>query len=303
MANEHTYSDAADLRVAQILNREVLTLLADMTDLRSVCRFVPHPLSGSQVIKTTQVQLAYTMAAPGEDTAPSNSAFVDSSFTLTPVRRSLKFVETDLVQITRPDGGLDVDAMARIAAGAYPLDFADALTALFTSLSTSVGGGAGVDFSVDNAFDAQFALNLANVPGPFTAVLKHNSFNEFQTSLRGESGALQFVGATAEMLSAKGPGYKGSWNGIDFYSTESVVENANVNENAMFGAGCFGYTEADVSKLTSQIDRRVAVQGSPLFVTTVWDDLKASWRIVANAYYAVGIAENARGVLINSDDV
>ena len=85
MANEHTYSDAADLRVAQILNREVLTLLADMTDLRSVCRFVPHPLSGSQVIKTPQVQLAYTMAAPGEDTAPSNSAFVDSSFTLTPV--------------------------------------------------------------------------------------------------------------------------------------------------------------------------------------------------------------------------
>ncbi len=40
MANEHTYSDAADLRTTNILNREIWELLADMTDLRSVCRWV-----------------------------------------------------------------------------------------------------------------------------------------------------------------------------------------------------------------------------------------------------------------------
>lgn len=303
MANEHTYSDAADLRTTNILNREIWELLADMTDLRSVCRWVQHPLSGSSIVKTPQIDPEYAWNATGENTTVANSAIVDSSFSLTIARRTLRFEETALTALTNPEGGIDVDGLAAMIARSYGQDFSAQLTALFGSLSNSVGGGAGVDLTVDDIFDGQFQLHTTNTPGPFICVLAPHSHNELVTSLRGETGALQFVPATAEMLRAKGPGYKGSWNGIEFYTHDSVVDAGTTRDNAMFGYGCFAYTEADTSKLMRFIDRRIApVAGSPLLVTTVWDDDSAKFRIIGNVWNAVAEAEDARGVLLSTDD-
>jgi len=303
MANEVTPTSAADLRVSQVLNALVFDLLHDPTDLRRTCVRVPSAYSGSLTQKIGQIQRSYGMAAPGELTAPSNTALVDSSFTVTPARRALKFTGSDLFQLSSAEGGIDLEALAMIVAQQAGITFTDMLCALATSLSNSVGGGAGSDFTVANFFDAQFTLNSNNVPGPYYLVLKNNSFNEFQTSLRAEDGTqLSNDPAARELLALMGPGFKGTFNGVNIIQSDSVTVNTGVNENMMFGEGCFAYDEAAVGRITPYVDRRIAVQDSSIFVTAAWDPDTATLGVVGNYYPGVSEAEDARGVLINTDD-
>jgi len=303
MADEITYAGAGDMRVAALLNREVQELLYDPTDLRSTCKFVNFDAMGSTVLKTPQIDVDYAMAAPGETTAVANTAFVDASFSLTFARYALMFSPTDIYALTNPGpGSLDIPRIAQIIANTTGLTFTDLLCALFGALSQSVGGGAGIDLNVDYIYDAIYQLQATNNVGPYTCVLAANSWNEFQNSMRGETGANQFLPATAEMLAAKGPGFKGTWQGVEFYQSDSVVDAGATMDNAMYSMGAFAYTEVNPSKITPNIDRRIALQDSRCFVTLAWDDTQAEWRIVGNYYPAVSEAEDLRGVLISSDD-
>lgn len=305
MADEITYAGSGDLRLTALLSREVMELLYDPTDLRGVCTFVPHELLGSSVVQVPQIDVDYAMTAPGETTAITNTAFVDASFNLTVARYALMFSLTDMMMMTDPGGSVDVAKLAQIVAGASGLTFTDLITALFGSLSNSVGGGAGVDMSVDYLYDGIYQLQDTNNSPPFTSVLKPNSFNEFQNSLRGETGPNQWIPASAEALMAKGPGYAGNWQGVDIYKCDSVATAAGVNQNAMFSKGCFAYSEGPIAKL--QRGMSPAMQGvipadARVLATVTWDDTQAEARVVGNYYPAVAEAEDDRGVLINSDD-
>lgn len=303
MANENTYSDAADLRVAAILNQEIQRLVYDATALRQRCQFFAHPLSGSLGLKVGQIQPSYAMAAPGEDTAPSsNTAVVDASVTLTPAARALKFYTTDLAAMTAPNGQVDPVGLARIIAGNIEHDYTDLVCTAGATASTNVGGGGGVDCTVDDLYDAIYQLRLSNASGPYTGVFAHNSFNELIASLRGETGALQFVPATAELLAARGAGYQGALLGVDLYSVDSVVEDTSVNQNFVFAAGGVGYTYAAVDKISQYVDRRIVVQDAMSMVTMTFDHLKRALEIIGVHYPAVSVMQQAMLVGVTTDD-
>lgn len=299
MADEITYSAAGDYRVAALLNREIHTLLYDPTDLRATCRFYPFDAAGSAALKIGKIDVDYAMAAPGDATTVANTAFGDANYSLTVARYALRFEMSDLANMTSPGAGnVDYMRVAQIVADSARLTFTDLLCALFPSLSTNTAGTSGAQFTMDDFFDALFALNTSLVPGPYYAVLHPIQFNHLLNSLRGEAGPVQYIPAAQDLLALRGPGFKGSFLGVELWQSDSVTEAGGDKRGAMYGQGAFAYTEGPVGKVTPMVDRRIAVADSSVFVTAAWDDLLATVRLVGNYYPAVAEAEDARGCKI-----
>ena len=126
--------------------------------------------------------------------------------------------------------------------------------------------------------------------------------NDFRTSLRAEAGAIQYVPATAEMLATKGPGFQGSWNGIDIFQSDSVpLVNTNADRNgALFSSAAFAYTMAPVrSALVPQ--ESVLVDAGELLVEIQRDAQAGLTHAVANIFTGVAEAQDLAAVGIISD--
>lgn len=301
MANEFTYSGTS-MRVAALLHQEIRYLLMDPTDLRATMDFIPFSATGSSALTVGQLDRSGAMSAPGEVTQVNATAVTDSSFTLTVAHYSLRHDVSYLAEITA--GGNDAGLMeiARKLVGSATLTLTDMAAALFTGLTNSVGSTS-VDLDCDDIYDAQFTLHSALVPGPYYCVLYPQQINDFVTSLRGETGAVQFQAATAEMLKLRGPGYQGSWNGVDFWSCDSVpTANAGADSaGAMFGKGAFAYTEAPVSALLPNVPKIGAMDGTRMFVAFENSAEYGMVKAVAHYFPAVAEAEDSRGVKIVTD--
>jgi len=223
----------------------------------------------------------------------------EASFDLTVERYTLYLEPTDLWQLTS-QGNLDVAAVGQIVAGNASLQFTNMACATFPAITATVGA-TGTALTVDTVLAAA-ALREANASGNFTAVLAHQAFTDFIDSLRAEVGPLQWVPASAEMIAAKGPGYQGRWQNIDFYSVDSCVAiNTDADwSSAMFTEQALRYTEGPISKLMPNIDRDIVAGDSSVFVTRVWNDLLGTFRIVGNYFPAVSIAQQGAAVEIVS---
>jgi hypothetical protein len=296
-----TYASLSDLRVAAYMNQELFMLLHEAGDLRGTMNEVVfNPSLGSSAVKLGLYNPIDAFAAPGEDTALSVTNITDSSATLTVARYGLQRELTDLAQIT---GNPDLDKLAADMAASATYTLSSLLTAGFTNLATSVGS-AGINLAVDDIYSGQYALQLSLVNGPFYCVLHPQQFNDFQASLRGEQGAIQFAPATAEMLGIKGASFKGIWNGIEFYTHNSVVASGGDRIGAMYGKGCYAYTEAPVDRITPFMNRSVSPVGSKMVVEIVRGSTGASkGKTFAVGQYYPGVAEveDLRGVKVVSD--
>ena len=303
MANEILYSGIGDLTVAELLHKELQFLLHDPTDLRTTMTEMSFSPSGSSALKIPQIYPNDVMTAPGEDTDPGNTALTDASFLLTIAQYRLIRAVSDLAQITGTDGAIDIEKLAALMKMSADRTLMTMLTALFPSLSNTVGTTT-VNLDVDDIFDAMFQLTASLAMPPFYCVLYPVQFTDFQSSLRGEGGSTQFTAPTAEMLSLKGPGLKGMWNGVEFW-TDSSVPTANVGADsagAMYSQAAFAYTEADiVQALGSHVMNFQAPDGLKILVEEERDGRKGRTDIIGHYYPAVSEALDGAGVGIVTD--
>ena len=311
MANEnrHSTQQTSGGQLASVMSDEVVEQLFDGTDLRSLMQF--HDVdgfTGSDTVDITQLPApAATAAASSEISGgQSNSAFTTARFQLVWARRVLQYQSTDLLAIN--GGPVQQAAVISRLLWSVTLTLTDMLTALFPALANDVGPGTGVDLDVDSMYAAQYQLNGQNVPGPFAAVLHNEQFNNFQSSLRGETGAKAFQDpATSDMLRAMGPGWKGSWNNVNFWQSDSVtaVASSADRSGAMFGFGCFGYTLRDWRRIVGEgmLDSNDVRDdfGPGGFVERVRDGTNGMTALILNTYPAVVAQEDLRGVEIISD--
>jgi hypothetical protein len=297
-----TYASLSDLRVAAYMNQELLQLLHEAGDLRQTMIEVPFtPNSASAAVKLGLYQPIDAFAAPGEDTAATVTNITDASATLTVARYALQRELTDLALIT---GGPDLDKLAADMAMSANYTIASILTAGFTNLATSVGSS-GVNLSVDDIYSGQYALQLSLVTGPFYTVLHPQQWNDFQASLRGETGAVAFVPATDEFLAIKGTNFKGTWHGIEFYTHNSVAAAGGNRIGAMYGRGAYAYTEAPVDRIVPYMNMSVSPAGSKMVVEIVRGSTGASKGktfAVGQYYPAVAEVEDLRGVKVVTDE-
>lgn len=300
------YSGLSDLRLSAILHQEIGLLLADRADLMAhpaVSYYGDKSHQGSTVIEIPLVGLdGYdSMAAVAENADASVTALTDASPNITIARQALHRQMTDLAGFT-DSLGMDLQRLAVSMVGAAKMRLTE-MIANVTDDFTATAGTSGVDFSVDDWYDAQFALTQASVPGPYLTVLYPVQVTDLQNSLRAEAGATQFVPATQQMLDIKGPGFVGTFNGADIFAS-SKVPTANSGADSaggMFGPGAVGYADFALPAPVRGGSEVIYPAGTRIFVEFERDAAGAFTKIVGNYYVGVSIIEDGRGVSIITD--
>ena len=301
MANEIFYSDLVTNggAVSEVLSAMVVEQLYDPTDLRSVCQRIDYNTVGSTQMSITKDQVPGAFASTLENASVANSAYTTSSFDIAVTKYARAYELTDLVGIS--GSPIDLNRIVQNLTAGVALTFTDRICTAFSSLATS-SGTSGVNLSVDDIYDAQFKLNLQANTGPYTCVLAPVQMNDFRSSLRAETGAIQFEAASADMLATKGPGFQGTWSGIQFYQSDSVVTNGGNREGAMFADGCFAYTMAPVSLIQGHVpSSSILVDAGELLVELVRDAYGGQSAAVAHMYLGIAEREDLRGVMISTD--
>tara|TARA_R100000808_G_scaffold22807_1_gene49916 strand:+ start:1733 stop:2641 length:909 start_codon:yes stop_codon:yes gene_type:complete len=301
MANEIVY-DSTNLRAAEVLNREIWDLLFDATDLRQICTKVADlGGSGSAVSKTAQANFGTAMsAANGDEITPAgNSSLPVDNLSITIAQQIIAYELSDMMQITN-SGNLGMAQLAQAVANAYIVRFTEMACSAGSGFSNTVGSS-GVDLTVDDVYAAVFQLETTVNNPPFSAVLYPTQWTDLQESLRSEGGAVQFMPATAEALKIHGQGYKGSFLGVDWY-TSDLIPDANGGADSagfMMAAGGLAYAEASAQgALPGAI---MAPSASPVYAEFDRVADPGLSRIVAHAFLGLSIGEDNRGVAIITD--
>jgi hypothetical protein len=181
-------------------------------------------------------------------------------------------------------------------AASYERYFNQQVAAAVSNFGTDVTAAAGL--TVDDYYDAIFALELASVPGPYFCMLAPVQVANLQESLRAEGGAVQFMPATAEMLQIKGQGYVGDLLGVSIFKSSDVTTAAGDREGGMWGLGALAYK---TGSMQAPIGATVTSPNSEIVVEFNRNAAAGITEIVGNAYLGVGLIEDARGVGLNSD--
>jgi len=308
VANEVTHAllQTNGGQISAVMTDMLIAQLFDPTDLRQLMRFDDlDGIVGSDTGNITQDAVPQPAAAATSETVggQSNTAYTTSQYQHTWARYVLQYELTDLLGIN--GGPVQMQQVIDNLNQSIGLTLTDLLCALFPALANDVGPGTGNDLTVDDIYSAQFQLNSQSVPGEFACVLHPVQINDFQTSLRSETDAQQFVPATADMLALRGPGFKGSWNGINFFQSDSVtlVNSSADRSGAMFGMGCFAYTLRSWRRLLQGqlAPAEILADFGIGFVERDRDATNAMTTAILNMYPSVVEAEDLRGVEIISD--
>ena len=311
MANEITYTGHGDLFIAATLNRALHETIVDRADLRRMVQYRGSVNgTGSLASKLSTVAFDDAMAAANADetTAPGYTDIGTGAITITVARQVLARVLTDPYQVAA-GGKVGIQTFANDMARAAVLRFTDMICALFTGLTTNVGTS-GAAMTVDDAYDAIYALIKARAPGPYYGVLAPIQLTHFMDSLRGEGGAVQYVAETAQFLGlvnetgSQGYGYHGRWNGVDWLSADSVNTSGADKVGAVFGWGAFVYQDGVPAEVTRYAApgsfQSVIPDGGSVFVEFERLARAGHTEIVGNYYVGVAEQEDARGVKITT---
>ena len=306
MASEILFSGlSGDLALASILHQEMNLLLADRASMAN------HPAisylgdvagRGSTALEVGLVGLdgSDLMGSVAENGTPSNTALPDASPAITIARQALQYQISDLATLTS-SLGLDADRLAESMVGSAVMRLQEMIANVADDFTGSVGS-TGVNMDVDNWFSAQYTLTQNSVPGPYVALLHPVQLTDWQSSLRSETGPLQFNAPSNEALAIKGPGYAGNFGGVDIF-TSSHVPTANAGADragAMFGAGAIGYADGSVSAIRGAGDV-VYPAGTKIVVEFERSAGYAYTAVVGSYYVGVSILEDGRGVSIITD--
>lgn len=286
-----TYSSLNNVTVASTLAAELQLALGDRASLMN------HPAiayvgdvngSGSSAKKVGIVSTGLDpMSAVADGSAVESIALTNTSVTITVARQALYRGVTDLAGQTWATVGDLVSYLAQDMVGAAMLRAQSMICTAGAGFSTSVGTS-GAALTVTNIFSAIAALESQSCPGPFLAVVSPKQLSDFQSSLRSETGALQWIPATAELLAIKGQGYAGSYLGIDFFVSSKCVTSGSDKLGFVISYGAIGYADGTPAPIMGS-GGVVYPMGTKMYVEMGRTPESALTKIVGNYY--VGFAE------------
>ena len=306
MANEITNTGlVGDLRLAQMISMEIRLLLKDSVNLRNT-PFVDFVGSiNGQGSDTIRVRKAFLDGEDGftafngvtEENAVSNTALVDSHVDVVCKRNSLAYSITDLATMTGMGQDIDPFRIAEHISKSYDALFARLTAAVFAGFTAQVGAASAL--TVDVFQDAIQALEAADsnkgAPGPYVCVLHPAQFAELQDSIRSETGAVAYAPASFEALAAKGSHYKGSFMGVEIYTSSYVLDGGSNYQAAMFAPGAIGYATGMPAALPGAAE---SMQMGEVMVEMDRSAASALTQVVGHAYLGIAIISDERGVEI-----
>ena len=295
-----------DLRLAQMISQEIRLLLNDSVNLRNTPFMDFVGSINGMGSDTIRVRKAFLDGEDGwseftggtEDGAVSDKALIDGHVDVVVKRQALAYAITDLASMTGMGADIDPFRIAESIAKSYEARFANLTGALLGGFTPQVGSAAAMSVSI--FLDAIQTLESADsgkgVPGPYVCVLAPQQFAELQDSIRAEStGILQFVAPSYEAISAKGSHYKGSFMGVEIYTSSHVTDNGSNFAAAMWGPGAIGYATGTPAGLPGAAE---TMEMGEVVIEMDRDATKALTRIVGHAYLGLAIIDDNRGVEI-----
>lgn len=297
----------ADLREADRIEGIVRTTLVDMATIQNVPGAVLY-LGDVAGARSDTARIPYASldgtdaftATAAENTAVATTALTDTSVTVAVVRHAIRRDLSDLANLTSSGpGDISTNRMVASMVGEYQKGWSDTLADSLDGFSATAGTTT-VDMDVDDWYEAQITLQIADVPGPYFCALHPRQVSDFQTSLRAEGGAAQWQPATAEMLAMKGQGFIGMFNGVSVFklSTVNTFNTAADRAGAMWGSGALGWMSGTPSFRPGVI---TTTPGPFLTVELQRPIGTATDALIGHAYYGISILEQSRGVSIITD--
>ena len=297
-----TYAALTDLTVASTLAAELQLKLGDRASLMN------HPAiayvgdvgnSGSSAKKVGIVGAGLDAMAAVADGSPVESiALTNASATITVARQALYRGVTDLAGQTWASVGELVSYLADDMVGAANLRMTTLITTAGSTFATSVGTS-GAALTVTNIFSAIAALEGQSCPGPFLAVVSPKQLTDFQTSLRSETGALQWIPATAELLAIKGQGYAGTYLGIDFFVSSKCVVSGGDKLGFVISYGAIGYADGTPAPIMGS-GGVIYPMGTKMYVEMGRTPESALTKVVGNYYVGVAELQDLMGVQLTT---
>lgn len=234
--------------LAAIYRKEAIIALADRASLRmhpSLVNLGTDIIMGADSEKGAIYNLdgALEFASVGEIATITNTALTGSSYTCTPARQGLAHALSDVVGMKDVTGALNPLRLGQSIAGGVGTTFTSLTCDLFGAW-TAVGT-TGVPFSLATVRAAQAALRAASVPGPYMMVLAPQQFSNFITDLDARGGHIAFNPATPEMAALRGPGFQGTWDGIEIFTSTRVNTSGSDYQGGIWGRGAIGFKEEE----------------------------------------------------------
>ena len=301
-----------DLRMQEMISQEIKLLLTDVANLRNTpfmefCGSING--SGSQTIRVRKAGLdgydGFTSFAPADEiNQVGDSALTDSHVDIVVKRQAMARSISDLASMTGLGGDIDPFRLAEDIARSYENLFADLTGATLNGGFTVTKGSTGVVLDVDAFIDAFQALEQAatfkGAPGPYVAVLHPKQWGELQDSIRSESNnALAFAPASFEAMGAKGSHYKGTFMGVEIYTSSHIESDGTDYQGAMFAPGAIGYATGMPQGLPGAAE---SMEMGEVLIEMDRDATRALTRVVGHAYLGMAVIDNDRGVNLISVD-
>lgn len=279
----------------------VQLLLADRTSLRGHPALINLNQFGAGRIGVGSGTAQYTvwgldgydaMSSVSEGSDVSETALTNALKTATWARKGLRRDLSDDVRSVDPSGQLNPFRLAQDGFGSAMVTLTSLIGALSSGFSTQKGS-TGVAFTHDLWLDSTGALVAAEVPGPYLAVMDPFHFASWKTDLESRGGLTQWRPAAADMQVLRGPGFQGTYDGVDVVTTNRVATSGSDKISMIFGRGGIGYVEQEVEYGEDAI---IIAQLGPIAIELVRNGKGGNSSIIT--HYRVGAAEieDARGV-------
>lgn len=258
---------------------------------------------GSNAIKVPFVGLmGYDEMATGTEGDPvANTGLTDNSVTVTVVQKSIVREPSDIGKIIDKQGFLRRETLA-LDAVVTGSNVMRSMVANVTDNFSSVIGTSGVNMSFANMLDAVTTLEIAKVEGPYMGILHPVQWGDVRKDIATASGgAIQFYPGSQSLLDAmKGLGYKGSFIGVDWFTTTDVPTAAAGADRAggVFGRGGVVWADGDV--FAEDPINQAVVAGKVLFERQRVV-AGGTTKYAAHRYIGVSIGVDAFGVTIATD--
>ena len=290
-----------DLRLAVALDTALRIILTDMASIRNTGAILNLGSVSGTGSDTSRIRFAGldgtdSFATTADGAAVAETALTDASADIAVVRGAIMREITDLATLTGFADDINPARLAQSMAGEYERYFNGLAAAAVANFGTDVGNTA-VAMSVDDYYDAIFALEVANVPGGYFCLLAPVQLANLQESLRAEGGAVQWMPATAEMLSIRGQGYAGTFLGVDVFRSSDVTTTLGARDGGMWGPGALAYK---TGTMRPPIGAVVTSPNSEIVVEFNRNAAAGITEIVGHAYVGVGLIEDDRGIGITT---
>jgi N4-gp56 family major capsid protein len=279
MANETTSTTLSELYTEIVA--EALFVASEQSIMRNLVR--NYTIIGGGKSVEVPIYGAISAAAVGEATDLSNTAVNPTSVTIT---ASEVGVMTTLTDLARNSASRNVAGdIGRLFGEAIARKMDADLSALFTGFSTEKGGGAGVELTIQDLFEAGTELRSANAPGPYYGVFHPKQiFNVKKALTNTFAGSANIPDLGNEALRS---GYVGQIAGIQIFESSNVAVDASDDSiGGVFSMDALGLAMMQDLKIEAQRDASMRAD-----------------EIVATAVYGVGELHDTYGVKLTADSL